>query len=57
MEAKTKGWPEWRTQVQQAPVKEIADFVKTHPEEYARARLEQYPYWGNWNNGFNRQKI
>lgn len=39
------------------PVKEIADFAKTHPYEYMRKCLEQYPYWGNKDNGFNRQKI
>lgn len=39
------------------PVKEIADFAKTHPYEYMRKRLEQYPYWGNKDNGFDRQKI
>lgn len=39
------------------PSKEIADFAKTHPYEYMRKCLEQYPYWGNKDNGFNRQKI
>ena len=39
------------------PVKEIADFAKTHPYEYMRKCLEQYPYWGNEDNGFNRQKF
>ena len=39
------------------PVKEIADFAKTHPYEYMRKCLDQYPYWGNKDNGFNRQKI
>lgn len=43
--------------MQQAPVKEIAGFAKTHPYEYMRKCLEQYPYWGNKDNGFNRQKI
>ena len=54
---KTKGCPEWRTQIQQAPVKEIVDFAKTHPYEYMRISSQQYPYWGNEDNGFNRQKI
>lgn len=38
------------------PIKEIADLAKTHPYEYMRKCLEQYPYWGNEDNGFNRQK-
>lgn len=43
--------------MQQAPVKEIADFAKSYPHEYMRKCLEQYPYWGNQDNGFNRQKF
>lgn len=54
---KTKGCPEWRTQVQQAPAKEIVDFAKAHPCDYMRKCLEQYPYWGNQYNGFNRKKF
>lgn len=57
MEEKTKDWSELTKKVQQEPVKEIADFAKTHPYEYMKKRLEQYPYWGNEDNGFNRQKI
>ena len=44
-----------RTEVE--PVKEITDFAKTHPYEYMRKCLEQYPYWGNQDNGFNRKKF
>ena len=54
---KTKGCPEWKTQVQQAPAKEIVDFAKAHPCDYMRKCLEQYPYWGNQDNGFNRKKF
>lgn len=54
---KQKGCPKWRTQVQQASVKEIVDFAKSYPHEYMRRCLEQYPYWGNQDNGFNRKKI
>ena len=43
--------------MQQAPVKENADFAKSYPHEYMRKCLEQYPYWGNKDNGFNWQKI
>lgn len=57
MGEEAKSWPERRIKMQQAPVKEIADFAKTHPYEYMRKCLEQYPYWGNKDNGFNRQKI
>lgn len=46
-----------RTQVQQEFVKEIIDFAKTHPYEYMKISSQQYPYWGNKYNGFNRQKI
>nr|DAF03981.1 MAG TPA: hypothetical protein [Caudoviricetes sp.] len=46
-----------RTQAQQEFVKEIADFVKSYPHEYMRKCLEQYPYWGNKDNGFDRQNI
>lgn len=53
---KTKGWPELTKQVQQKSAKEIAGFAKSHPYEYMRKCLEQYPYWGNEDNGFNRQK-
>lgn len=42
--------------MQQAPAKEIADFAKSHPYEYTRKCLEQYPCWGNEDNGFNRRK-
>lgn len=54
---KTKGCPEWRTQIQQTPVKEIADFAKSYPHEYMRKSLHQYPYWRNQDNDFNRKKI
>lgn len=54
---KTKGCPEWRTQVQQAPAKEIVDFAKVHPCEYTIKSLHQYPYWGNQDNGFKRKKF
>lgn len=57
MEEKTKDWPEWTKQVRQEPIKEIADFAKSHPCEYMRKSSQQYPYWGNKDNGFNRQKI
>ena len=43
--------------MQQAPVKEIADFAKVHPYEYMIKSLHQYPYWGNQDNGFNRKKF
>lgn len=43
--------------MQQAPVKEIADFAKVHPCDYMRKSLRQYPYWGNQDNGFNRKKF
>lgn len=56
MEEKTKDWPEWTKQVRQETVKEIADFAKSHPCEYMRKSSQQYPYWGNEDNGFNRQK-
>ena len=36
MGVETKGCSEWRTQVQQAPFKEIVDFAKTHPCEYMK---------------------
>ena len=57
MGVETKGYPEWRTKIQQAPVKEIADFAKTHPYEYMKISSQQYPHWGNEYNGFDRQKI
>lgn len=38
-------------------VKEIIDFAKTHPYEYMKISSQQYPYWENKYNGFNRQKI
>ena len=56
MGEETKSWPERRIKVQQAPAKEIADFAKSHPYEYTRKCLEQYPCWGNEDNGFNRRK-
>ena len=43
--------------MQQAPAKEIADFAKSYPHEYMRKCLEQYPYWGNQDNCFNRKKF
>ena len=46
-----------RTQVQQEFVKEIIDFAKTHPYEYMKISSQQYPHWGNEDNGFDRQKI
>ena len=33
------------------PIKEIADFAKTHTYEYMRKCLEQYPHWGNEDKG------
>lgn len=57
MGVETKGCPERMSKMQQAPVKEIADFAKSYPHEYMRKCLEQYPYWGNKDNGFDRQKI
>lgn len=43
--------------MQQAPDKEIADFEKSYTHEYMRKCLEQYPYLGNQDNGFNRKKF
>lgn len=57
MGVETKCYPEWRMKIQQAPAKEIADFAKSYPHEYMRKCLEQYPYWGNKDNGFERQNI
>lgn len=57
MGVETKGCPERMAKMQQSPVKEIADFAKSYPHEYMIKCLEQYPYWGNKDNGFNRQKI
>lgn len=54
---KNKRLSEWTTQVQQVPAKEIVDFAKVHPCDYMRKSLQQYPYWGNEDNGFNRQKF
>lgn len=34
MGVETKCYPEWRTKIQQAPIKEIADFAKSYPHEY-----------------------
>lgn len=57
MGVETKGCPERRAKMQQTPYKEIVDFAKAHPCDYMRKSLQQYPYWGNQDNGFNRKKI